>query len=129
LFVKNLHKHALRKKPVRAHLYVISGALTALSLDWPRGPGARIAVQGARIAPGSPGLRALVRGSGSRDRGPGIAAQGSATRARGTRYVSRGSRAAQGGQDRRGIGSPRVTRELTRGSPRVTRECLETFPR
>ena len=67
--MKNLHKHALRKKPVRAHLYVIFGALTAISLDWLRGPGARIAAQGSRI-------RAQIgRGCGRwfADPGPGIA--------------------------------------------------------
>jgi len=63
------------------------------------------------IAQGSPRDRPGI-GGGSRswDQAPGIAqaCQGSPTRARGTRYVYKGSRAAQGGQDRRGIGSPRV---------------------
>jgi hypothetical protein len=103
LFVKNMPKHATRVKGVPG---AFVREIRTINCDQPR------LAQGPQRADQGPGARA--RGHRPRDQGarppdqgscqdrPGIA-QGSPTRARGTRYVYKGSRAGQGGQDRRGF--------------------------
>jgi hypothetical protein len=120
LFVKNMPKHATRVKGVPG---AFVREIRTINCDQPRlaqgpqradqGPGARARghrprdlarrarARGPGIAQGSAGDRPGIAQGSPRDR-PGIA-QGSPTRARGTRYVYKGSRAGQGGQDRRGF--------------------------
>jgi len=121
-------KHATRVKGVPG---AFVREIRPINCDQPRldqgprhavlGPGAWD--RGHRTRDQGPGTRDLARRA--RDRGPGIADQapgigqadqGSRTRARGTRYVYKGSRAAQGGQDRRGFTWERLPGEKKPGA-------------